>query len=959
MTEPGDKPGTENSPAWRRLWQNTDLQTKLGVGTGLLLLLMILIAALSLHGIRLSEYRIQHVRGRHVPTLMKLKQMRQCFSRMMVEERNYLLAGHLKNRQAYHEKYQGLSDTLDSIEPNLSAAARSKLPALRTRLKEWRNTTEKLFRMRDDPYRDNPAKQYCASHAKPIFVRQKQRTNRLLERLADSGDKHSRDPATNALLKRAAIQLYRESLETIIDRLEHYAANSSPSPKYALQSDLEQHDRYWDTLTRVFPAETNSVQKLADSRSEFLKAVQETVKVVEKKGTSRSMKQHKEKAVPQARQIRKQLAAIISIQEKATTQLLADAAGRLSFLQQVVFAAICSGLALSVLLAFIYRKSILKPVQRLTDTAETIAGGDLKRRADLTGDDEIGRMGTAFNTMATELQDMIHRLKTQKNNLEDMVAQRTRQLTRTTEQLKEDVRKRARVQAELRESERHLRTTLKSIADAVIATDASGDIEWMNPAAEKLTGWSEDEARERSISEVLHTRNTESDDNMSHPINEVLEDDKTIQLGSPTILVSQDGSTHYINDSAAPIHDDSGRQTGAVVVFRDVTEKRQKERELRKMQKLESLGTLAGGIAHDFNNMLQGIFGHMELAQNMLPENSKPYHYLESASEALETATKLTSQLLTFAKGGEPVVETVDLKQQVRDNVEFHLRGSNIQPEFDLPDDLWAVAGDSDQISQVISNLTINAKEASPTGGQLYVTARNVTDPETKAPAELSGRYVKLQIRDEGTGIPKDILDQIFDPYFTSKQDGSGLGLSIVYSIIENHDGHIEVESTSESGTTFSVYIPAEERGSTTGPENSDEKGSAGTEGAAHVLLMDDDETVRELARKMLQQCGHSVETVEDGEEAIQQYARAEEKHYPFDLVIMDLTVPGGMGGKEAVEKLLEIDPDARVIVSSGYSSDPVLANYEDYGFIGRLKKPFNIEQLQQEIGRAGSHASD
>jgi CheY-like chemotaxis protein len=366
---------------------------------------------------------------------------------------------------------------------------------------------------------------------------------------------------------------------------------------------------------------------------------------------------------------------------------------------------------------------------------------------------------------------------------------------------------------------------------------------------------------------------------------------------------------------------------------------------------LESIGTLAGGIAHDFNNILMGVFGGIELAKMTLPREHESYKYIEIAHQALGRATHLTKQLLTFAKGGEPLLELISLRYLINDSIQFNLSGSNINAHFDLPADLWPVFADKGQISHVLANLIINARQAMPDGGNLFVTVENVEHAAGSTVAPLSGDCVRISIRDEGIGISEKIRDKIFDPYFSTKQSGSGLGLAIVHSVISKHNGRIHVDSIPDVGSTFTLYLPAdrssaERKEPWCAPVVSDPKK------CGRVLIMDDDATVREIASEMLGLLGYEVEGATDGESALEKYAVAASIGHPFDCVIMDLTIPGCMGGKEAVGQLLAKDPHATAIVASGYSTDPVMASYRDYGFKGRLVKPFQLHHLKQELIR-------
>jgi CheY-like chemotaxis protein len=344
--------------------------------------------------------------------------------------------------------------------------------------------------------------------------------------------------------------------------------------------------------------------------------------------------------------------------------------------------------------------------------------------------------------------------------------------------------------------------------------------------------------------------------------------------------------------------------------------------------------------------MLTAILGNIALAKVNLNPRDQIYSKMANAEKAVLQAVTLTQQLLTFSKGGAPIKQTADITELIKDSAGFTLRGANVKCESHLAADLWPVEVDEGQLSQVCQNLVINACQAMPDGGILTITAANRDIREHELPPLPAGRYVYLSFHDEGGGISKENLLKIFDPYYTSKETGTGLGLAISYSIITKHDGLITAESVLGKGSTFSIYLPATEKN--VSAREAVEKVIMASD--ARVLLLDDDETIREVGTEMLEHLGCEVETAREGEQAVEQYLKAKEEGRPFDLVIMDLTIPGGMGGREAVEKLRAIDPQIRAIVSSGYANDPVMANYEAYGFNGVVAKPYKMEELSRVV---------
>jgi len=380
---------------------------------------------------------------------------------------------------------------------------------------------------------------------------------------------------------------------------------------------------------------------------------------------------------------------------------------------------------------------------------------------------------------------------------------------------------------------------------------------------------------------------------------------------------------------------------------REVEERKHAEEELQRAQKLESVGILAGGIAHDFNNLLTGILGNITLAKVFNRGNPEAIDILNQAEQASLQARDLTQQLLTFAKGGSPIRKTVSISSLLKDCVEFALRGSTVGHAFVIPEDIWPVNVDEGQFGQAVQNVVLNADQAMLAGGTLVVRAENVTFGPAQALPLSEGRYVKISIQDQGTGIPAEHLLDIFDPYFTTKQEGRGLGLATAYSIVKAHDGHITVESELGAGSAFHIYVPASSETSVEKPTGSDWPADSRS---ARVLLMDDQEMVREIGGRMLVHLGYEVEFAVDGADAIQMYCDAMETGNPFDVVIFDLTVPGGMGGVAAIEKLRGIDPEIKAIVCSGYSTDPVMAEYEAYGFQAVIAKPYQLADLQAAV---------
>ena len=411
-----------------------------------------------------------------------------------------------------------------------------------------------------------------------------------------------------------------------------------------------------------------------------------------------------------------------------------------------------------------------------------------------------------------------------------------------------------------------------------------------------------------------------------------------------------DGIVRWVSAQGKCYYDDAGRPVRMMGVVSDITERKHLEEELFKAQKLESIGVLAGGIAHDFNNLLTAILGNITLARRSSPRDDEITVLLSEAEKGCLNAKSLTNQLLTFSKGGAPIRETASIGELVHETALFILRGSPVSCEFVIPDDLPPVEVDSGQISQVLQNIIINAVQAMPVPGTVTISAARYTAAASGLKQTIGRDYVRVSIRDNGIGIPEENLSRIFDPFFTTKENGTGLGLASSYSIMAHHEGYIEVESRPGAGTTFHLFLPVA-GGVATIPAAEDSWWSA-PPGPARILVMDDDRKIRTVVERFLKSAGYEAVAVGTGEAAVERYRKEREAGATFDAVIMDLTVQGGMGGKEAMERLLEIDPAVTAIVSSGYSNDPVMANYRDYGFQAVLAKPYQLHDLEQVLRR-------
>jgi two-component system cell cycle sensor histidine kinase/response regulator CckA len=502
----------------------------------------------------------------------------------------------------------------------------------------------------------------------------------------------------------------------------------------------------------------------------------------------------------------------------------------------------------------------------------------------------------------------------------------------------------ARQQAEaaLLESEQKYRLLVNQMPGLVYIGYADWAVDFFDDKVYELTGYHKDEFDSRRIkwSEVILAEDLPSAKNafiQSLKSNKSYTREYRIQGKGGAIL--------WIHERGQIICQEDGGIAYVSGMFFDITERKFFEEERLMFNKMESLGVLAGGIAHDFNNILTVILGSINLATLELPSGNPGQDILSEAEKACFQAQSLARQLLTFAKGGTPVKGPVSAKNLIIESATFACRGSQVRSEFVLPNDLWTIEADAGQINQVFQNLIINAVQAMPRGGTIKIRAENLAEPGQNLPLS-PGRYVKISLQDQGLGVSAENLSKIFDPYFTTKRHGSGLGLATTYSIIKNHNGHITAESKIGVGSTFSIYLPAIDRKIVSQPAESGEL----FPGKGKILVMDDDDLVRTLLVRMIAHLGYEAELARDGREAINIFTEAQESGNPFDAVILDLTVPGGMGGKEALARLLEIDPQVKAIASSGYSDDPIMADFRKYGFTAIIPKPYTVAEASRVL---------
>src|SRR3989338_4258198 len=547
--------------------------------------------------------------------------------------------------------------------------------------------------------------------------------------------------------------------------------------------------------------------------------------------------------------------------------------------------------------------------------------------------------GEHYNIISNRRQILTFLLSTYENAVQqnhDLIMMQ-RELQIINEQLEKRVKERTE---ELQASEGNFRSLADNANDSIMIVTDKGKFVYVNRRLLDMTGYSVEELLKMNIFDLIHPNFCEA---ARERFGERI--DGTVPIGHSEIAIVKKNRNSLLAEATCSRTFWHG-QPAVIGLLRDISERKRRVDEFVKLEKLESLGILAGGIAHDFNNFLTGILGNISLAKKKCKPDDIIYKLLSDSEKASQGAKSLTYQLLTFAKGGTPARKTISIIKLLRDDVEFACRGSNVKCSLNIPDDLWPVNIDEGQINQVIYNIVINAGHAMSEGGTVELSAENINAYADNRYFVKEGKYVKIAISDTGSGISEENLNKIFDPYFTTKKTGSGLGLASAYSIIKNHDGYISVELKVGKGTTFYIYLPKSQSEAAVIKEH--EEGLVYGEGK--ILVMDDEEILSTAAGMILDELGYSADFARDGKEAIKLYKKAKDSGEPFNAVLMDLTIPAGMGGKEAVKELIKIDPDVRVIVCSGYSNDPIMSEYADYGFSAAIVKPYNIDELSRTI---------
>ncbi|TGL78309.1 hybrid sensor histidine kinase/response regulator [Leptospira yasudae] len=514
--------------------------------------------------------------------------------------------------------------------------------------------------------------------------------------------------------------------------------------------------------------------------------------------------------------------------------------------------------------------------------------------------------------------------------------------------LKKETEEQKVAETALIESERRFRVTLENINLIGLGLDSEANITFCNDYLLNLSGWKREEIIGKNWFDYFLP---EQEKDQVRSIFKDAVKTKTLPLHYNNYLKTRSGEKRLVQWDNTLLQNAEGDVIGTISIGTDITDRKKAEsdrleleRRLLHAQKLESLGVLAGGIAHDFNNLLGGIFGYIDLAREKVSDEDPIARHLDKAINVFNRARDLTQQLLTFAKGGKPIRKTGSLAPLLNDCVLFALSGSNVSCHFDIDPNLCLCDFDENQIHQVIENIIINSIQSMPLGGTIQVTAKNTYLPKDNSKHLQGGEYALISVKDSGIGIPKDLLSRIFEPFFTTKQKGTGLGLATSYSIIQKHDGGIEVISEPGLGSTFNIYLPM----SKNKIEDVHKRDLKYHRGRGKILIMDDEEFILEIFSDMLERMGYTTAHAKNGAEAIQLFTRARDSRQPFDVLIFDLTIPGGMGGEKTISEIRKIDPDVIAIASSGYSEDPIISSPKEYGFHASLRKPFRKSDLAE-----------
>ena len=619
--------------------------------------------------------------------------------------------------------------------------------------------------------------------------------------------------------------------------------------------------------------------------------------------------------------------AHLGISEKA---MLHDIGKFVLMLQGLLLLLSLAGGAVAIMVA----STITRPLRSLTRAAASIGDGNFQEVVDVNaGADEVGQLSRAFNAMSRRL------------------AQYHAEVVRSQEELEKEIAEQRQTEEALRQSEEMFRSLSENSSDFIIRFDRDLTHLYVNRAYAEFVGRPAVQITGKDLQALWFDPRERSQ--IEEKIHSVFETGRSRQWEMEII---RRGGNMFLDWRVSP-EQREGKRTGSVLtVCRDTSLKRRLEQKHIRVQNLESLGTLAGGIAHDFNNLLTMVFGNIDLALMHMERNTRIASWLREAAKASEQAQYLTGQLLTFSKGGTPVKKAGSIDVTLGSAVTFALSGTNIRSSIAVPRDLWPLEFDRGQMTQVFSNIVLNAIQAMPNGGSLQVVAKNERFETETTLLPAVGPYVCISFRDTGQGIEPDMLSRVFDPYFTTKgltaHRGAGLGLSICHSIVQRHGGYIGIESEPGKGTVVTVYLPAtpglapESPGETARQHEIPPK-------PRRILIMEDEPGVAEVGRTLLQTMGWVTTWAENGEEALRLYEEALTFGDPFDAVLLDLTVRGGLGGRETLPQLLAMDGNARAVVASGYASDDVMTHYRNYGFRAAVRKPYTLESLSHALERA------
>jgi len=635
-----------------------------------------------------------------------------------------------------------------------------------------------------------------------------------------------------------------------------------------------------------------------------------------------------------------------SIQKQAT-KIYTESVESQAYRQKLFLIFSGVAIALGILLAILYTRSLTLRVKLLNEEAKRLSTGALNSPITQQGNDELRELAGSLELMRVNLEKREMELQNAKLSLEEKVAERTQSLKRSNDSLKKEISERKQVERELRESDERLRKTQRIAG---------------------LGSWVYDvEIEQIQFSETLREILNIGESYVSADLDTVLErfvpmeeKEKIFQLIETVPVTGQippfeskiilpSGDKRIIWTEGECVYDENGKLLKVIGTVLDITERKAFEEQLLRSKRVDSIGHLASGIAHDFNNLLTAISGNAHLVETSKVPADQQKH-LHELVKVTDRAKDLAGKLLTFAKGGVPKNETVSIKSLIDETSKIAFAGSPIFPEINLDDDLMFVDIDRSQIGQVLQNLFINARDAMSEGGDLLVTAKKTVIDDDNLMSLNAGVYIKVTVTDSGVGIQEKDLPHIFDLYFSNKSRGpdrgTGLGLAICHSIIKKHNGDIKAESKYGQGTTFTFYLPA----SSNALEKVRKHDSVVIVGKGKILLMDDEEIVRDVGIKLLETIGYQVKLAVNGEEAIGLYVEAIKDKARFDAVILDLTIKGGMGGFETLKRLKEIEPGVKAIVSSGYSDANQNKDYVEHGFSAAVPKPYNLSELSRTL---------